>query len=70
MSGIQKPVYLQSVDEVVVRYSSSLGGLSSQEARKRLMEQSWQGMVDADGAAVRKAIEEQLGPTPEPMLKE
>ena len=41
-----------------------------QEARKRLMEQSWQGMVDADGAAVRKAIEEQLGPTPEPMLKE
>jgi hypothetical protein len=41
-----------------------------QEARKRLMEQSWQGMVDADGAAVLRAIEEQLGPNPEPMLKD
>ena len=45
MSGIQKPVYLQSVDEVVVRYSSSLGGLSSQEARKRLSDQGPNALV-------------------------
>ena len=39
-----------------------------QEARQRLMQQSWHGMVAADGNAVREAIETQLGPTPRPLV--
>jgi hypothetical protein len=39
-----------------------------QEARQRLMQQSWHGMVEADGNAVREAIETQLGPTPRPLV--
>ncbi len=45
MSGIQKPVYLQSIDEVIARYSSSPGGLSGQEAQKRLSDQGPNALV-------------------------